>query len=90
MVKPVIRKCQGCGKIFDRESLIKITLSSGKVYINPSSKILGRSVYICKDVNCIKNFIKKKRIYSGLKFKNFEEIERVYKELGEAARQSGS
>lgn len=86
MVKPVNRKCQGCGKIFDRDNLLKITLFDGKLYINPSSKILGRSVYICKNGCCIKNFIKKKRIYQGLKFKNFEEIERVHRELTELSK----
>lgn len=74
MVNKMYRKCQGCGKVLDRETLIKITLFDGKLYLNPSSKILGRSMYICPDVDCVKNVIKKKRIYSALKFKNFEEI----------------
>ncbi len=83
MLKDIKRKCQGCGKILDRNSLIKITLSEGKLYINPNSKILGRSMYICADFNCIKVAIKKKRIYSALKFKNFDEILQVEKLLQE-------
>ncbi len=83
MLKDIKRKCQGCGKILDRNSLIKITLFDGKLYINPSSKILGRSMYVCADYNCVKTVIKKKRIYSALKFKNFDEILQVEKLLQE-------
>ena len=80
-LKEIKRKCQGCGKILDRKDFIKITLNDGKLYINPNSKILGRSMYICADHNCIKTLIKKKRITSALKFKNFDEIKEVEKQL---------
>ena len=83
MLKDIKRKCQGCGKILDRNSLIKITLFDGKLYINPSSKILGRSMYICADYNCVKTVIKKKRICGALKFKNFDEVSQVEKLLQE-------
>ncbi len=79
--KIIERKCQGCGKILDRKNFIKITLNHGKLYINPNSKILGRSMYICTDQNCIKTAIKKKRIINALKFKNFDEIKEVEKQL---------
>lgn len=75
MVKTGIRKCQGCAKVSGRENFIKITLNNGKLYINPSSKILGRSMYVCPDIKCIKTLIKKKRITNALKFKNFDEIQ---------------
>lgn len=81
MVNKINRKCQGCAKTFNRENLIKITLCDGKLYINPSSKILGRSAYVCFDTNCIKNLIKKKRLYGALKFKNFEEISSIESKL---------
>lgn len=80
-IKTVTRKCQGCAKISDRENFIKITLCDGKLHINPSSKILGRSLYVCADIKCIKNLIKKKRIMTALKFKNFEEIQTAEAEL---------
>jgi len=50
MANKINRKCQGCAKLLDRENLIKITLYDGKLYINPSSKILGRSTYVCADI----------------------------------------
>lgn len=81
MVNTINRKCQGCAQTINRNELIKITLCNGKLYINPSSKVLGRSMYVCKNVNCIKNVIKKKRLYSALKFKNFEEISSIESKL---------
>ena len=81
MQKIINRKCQGCNGVFPREKLIKITLSGGTLHINPTSKILGISMYLCPDIKCIKTAIKKKRIYSALKFKNFDEISSLEKEL---------
>jgi len=75
------RKCQGCGQVLARENFIKITLNNGKLFINPTSKILGRSLYVCPSLNCIKTLIKKKRLYSALKFKNYEEISKVEQTL---------
>ncbi len=40
-------------------------------------------MYVCADYNCVKTVIKKKRIYSALKFKNFDEILQVEKLLQE-------
>lgn len=75
------RKCQACGLIQDRDLMIKITKTTNGLKINPSSKELGRSVYVCKNPECIKILIKKKRIKGGLKYGNQEEIERIEKEL---------
>ncbi len=83
MENQIKRKCQGCGKISNREEFIKITLSNGKLFINPNSKVLGRSLYVCLSPDCIKTLIKKKRLYSALKFKNFDEISHVEKLLQE-------
>lgn len=80
--KEVKRKCQGCFDVKDRNSLIKITkLSDGRLKINPSSKELGRSIYICKNLDCIKLAIKKKRIKQALKYSNQEEILKIENEL---------
>jgi len=75
------RKCQGCNKIQDRDLMIKITKLSDCLKINPTSKELGRSIYVCKDKNCINTLIKKKRIKSGLKYYNSEEILKIEQEL---------
>ena len=74
------RKCQGCFKLINKDELIKITkLNNGKLKINPSSKELGRSVYVCKNIECVKILIKKKRIKNALKYSNQDEISRIEK-----------
>ena len=40
-------------------------------------------MYLCPDIKCIKTAIKKKRIYSALKFKNFDEISSLEKEVAD-------
>ena len=81
-MKEIKRKCQGCLKLIDRNELIKITkLSDGTLKINPNSKELGRSVYVCANCECIKNFIKKKKLKNALKYSNMSEITRIEEEL---------
>ena len=81
-MKEIKRKCQGCLKLFNREELIKITkLENGTLKINPTSKELGRSAYVCKNPECIKVFIKKKKLKTALKYSNMDEILRIEEEL---------
>lgn len=76
------RKCQGCQALFSRSELIKITkLIDGTLKINPSSKELGRSVYVCKNSECVKILIKKKKLKTALKYSNMDEILRIEEEL---------
>ena len=78
MSKEIKRKCQSCTKLINRDELIKITkLQNGLLKINPNSNELGRSVYVCKNSECIKLFIKKKKIKTALKYSNQEEILRI-------------
>lgn len=76
------RVCQGCRKTQDRDLMIKITkLESNLLKINPSSNELGRSIYVCKNIDCIKNIIKKHKLKTSLKCNNLNEVERVEQEL---------
>lgn len=75
------RKCQSCNIKKDRNLMIKITKLKDGLKINPSSKELGRSMYVCSNVECIKKLIKKKRIKNALKYYNQEEIEKIEQEL---------
>jgi len=63
------RKCVGCGQLKPREELLKITKehSSGKVVIEPSSKIFGRSAYFCYNKNCKELALKKNKLNRALK-----------------------
>lgn len=57
------RKCAGCGKIRNRKEMIKITRDTHfDIFINPNSKIFGRSVYLCYNKSCIEAALKKNRI----------------------------
>ncbi len=71
------RQCRGCKKKFNRELLIKITLNNNNLYINPDSKITGRSVYVCNCPDCILSLIKQKGIKRGLKFNMEDKIKEV-------------
>lgn len=84
MKKIIKRKCQGCLKLINRDELIKITkLSNGILKINPTNFELGRSTYVCKNDECIKTFIKKKKLKTALKASNVDEISKIEKELNE-------
>lgn len=67
----VKRKCVGCGAIKDRNELIRITKNfiSGKIEINRSSGVFGRSAYICYNKKCIEEALKKNRLNKALKSK---------------------
>ncbi|MBR1616639.1 YlxR family protein [bacterium] len=80
-MKQIQRKCQACGEIYERNSLIKITKLNDILKINPTSKEIGRSMYVCPNIECVKMLIKKKRIKTSLKFNNQEEIKRIEDEL---------
>ncbi len=72
------RKCQACASIKPKEELIKIAkISPNSLVINPKSDVLSRSAYVCKNIDCIKTLIKKKRLKNALKFNNFDEIKRI-------------
>ena len=61
------RKCIGCGKIKDRNEMIKITNVHGELIVNPDNKKFGRSVYLCYNNACIENAFKKNKISKILK-----------------------
>jgi len=78
MKKLNYRKCVGCGTIKDKSEMIKLTIeySSKEIYINTSSKINGRSAYICQNNECIKLSFKKDKISKSLKKKVPEELQK--------------
>ena len=77
----IIRKCQSCRNSQDRDLMIKITKTKDGLIINPNSKQIGRSMYVCKNTECIKNLIKKHKIKSALKYSNMDEIEKIEQKL---------
>lgn len=83
MTNDIQRKCIGCFEIKNREELIKITRESntGNVFINPNSKIFGRSAYLCYNDTCIKNALKKNKLQKFLKANLSEELEEKLKNI---------
>ncbi len=69
MEKETLRKCIGCFQAKNRKNMIKITREHGtqKIYINPNTKIFGRSVYLCYNNTCIKDALKKNKLAKFLK-----------------------
>lgn len=63
------RKCVACGKLKNREDLIKITRehSTNTLVVNGNSKIFGRSAYLCYNNTCIDNAFKKNKLQKVLK-----------------------
>ncbi len=84
MKNEVIRQCRACRTLKNRNDLIKITLKDNELYINPPSDTVGRSVYVCKNKDCINSFIKSKGIKKGLKFNDEAKIEKISRQLQEA------
>lgn len=76
MKKEVLRKCIGCFQTKNRKEMLKITCehSTGKIFINPDSKIFGRSVYLCYNNTCIENSLKKNKLQKFLKAALTEEF----------------
>ncbi len=62
--KKFLRQCSDCKKLKSKEELIRITRDNKtkEIKINTNNKIYGRSVYICKNVECLENALKKKKI----------------------------
>ena len=69
MKRETQRKCIGCFELKNRDEMIKIMResSSGKIFINPNSKIFGRSVYLCYNNLCVENSLKKNKLAKFLK-----------------------
>lgn len=76
MKKEITRKCIGCFEVKNRDDMIKITREgvTGKIFINPNSKIFGRSVYLCYNNTCIENSLKKNKLAKFLKANLTQEL----------------
>ena len=63
------RKCIACGKIQNRDNMIKLTKNflTGNITVNKNSKEFGRSAYICYNESCIKSAIKKNKLEKALR-----------------------
>jgi uncharacterized protein len=83
MKKEVLRKCIGCFENKNRDEMIKITREhdSNKIFVNPNSKIFGRSVYLCYNDSCIENSLKKNKLAKFLKTNLTEELKQTLRTI---------
>lgn len=88
MTKEIIRKCIGCFKSKNREEMIKITRENktNEIFINPNSKIFGRSVYLCYNNSCIENSLKKNKLAKFLKTDLTEELKQTLRTIHKRER----
>lgn len=91
MKKEVLRKCIGCLQVQNRDKMIKITRDShtGEVFVNPNSKIFGRSVYLCYNDSCVENSLKKNKLAKFLKANLTEEFKKKLRTIQERERAEG-
>ena len=70
------RQCASCREIKNKEDLIKITkdFKTNEIKVNQGNEVQGRSVYLCKNPECIEKAFKKNRIEQLLKSKQPENI----------------
>lgn len=85
MKKEVLRKCIGCFETKNRDEMVKITRehNTGEIFVNPNSKIFGRSVYLCYNDSCIENSLKKNKLQKFLKATLTEEFKEKLKTIQE-------
>ncbi len=75
------RQCAACREYRDKEELIRITRdsASGEIKVNQEGKYHGRSVYICKNKECVDKIIRNKKTEALLRREITEKIkEEVY------------
>jgi len=82
--KQIKRKCIGCFEDKNRGEMIKITREheTKEIFINPNSKIFGRSVYLCYNNSCIENSLRKNKLAKFLKANLTDEFKEQLKTLG--------
>ncbi len=70
------RQCVSCREIKNKEDLIRITrdFNTNEVYVNPENEVQGRSVYLCKNEECIEKAFKKNKIERLIKSKTPENL----------------
>ena len=81
--KTPMRKCAGCGASRPKDELIRIAASENGASADPSGKLNGRGVYLCRgNMECFELAKKRKAIGRGIKKElTDEELDALRKEL---------
>ena len=64
-----LRQCCACRCYKKKDELFRITrdYKTKDIILNINNKISGRSVYVCKNIECLSNALRKRKIESSLK-----------------------
>ena len=69
------RKCIACNERSDKKALVRIVKNKdGEIFFDPTLKANGRGAYICHNVDCLKDAIRKKAIERALGEKLSDDI----------------
>ena len=69
------RTCLGCNEKKNKNELVRIVKNKdGEINIDKTGKMEGRGAYICNNVNCLQNAIKRKRLNKTFDMNISEEI----------------
>lgn len=66
--KQPLRKCTGCGEMFDKRQLIRVVKTPEDLFlIDKTGKKNGRGAYICNSMACLEKSIKNKGLEKSFK-----------------------
>lgn len=90
-----MRKCTGCGEMFDKKQLVRVVkapdvkdengevLQQGEISVDLTGKKPGRGAYVCRSVKCLAAARKARRLEKAFSCRIPDEVyERLEKELG--------
>lgn len=73
--KVPLRKCTGCGEMFDKRTLVRVVKSpEGEVSLDLTGKKSGRGAYVCKNPECLKKAIKRKAFERAFSIKISDDV----------------
>lgn len=80
----VQRMCAVCRQRFDKSELLRIVrFKDGEIKVDPSGKMQGRGMYICKNSECLSQAEKRRVIERAFSVKTCPEI---YGEISELCK----
>ena len=82
--RKILRQCGVCREYKQKDELIRLTkdYETEKINVNRDNSVNGRSLYICKNEECISKFLKNKKSLNSLNSKMNDDIKNeIIKEL---------
>ena len=78
------RRCAGCGERFEKKELIRIVRTpNSDIVLDPTGKVSGRGVYVCKKLACLKKAEKtgyiSRSLDTGIPAEIYDELEQQIK-----------